>query len=48
MATIVSYRVCQMRGGDKAPVVPKAEVKALRYAPFFKNVDESRFTYRRA
>jgi hypothetical protein len=31
----------QMRGGDKAPVLRKAEVKADRYAPFFKNVDES-------
>jgi hypothetical protein len=35
-----------MRGGDKAPVVPKAEVKADGYAPFFKNVDESGFTFR--
>jgi hypothetical protein len=23
-----------MRGGDKAPVLPKAEAKARRYAPF--------------
>jgi hypothetical protein len=29
------------RGGDKAPVPSKAEAKAGRYAPFFKNVDES-------
>jgi hypothetical protein len=29
------------RGGDKAPVPGKAEAKAGRYAPFFKNVDES-------
>jgi hypothetical protein len=29
------------RGGDKAPVPAKAEAKAGRYAPFFKNVDES-------
>jgi hypothetical protein len=29
------------RGGDKAPVPGKAEAKARRYAPFFKNVDES-------
>jgi hypothetical protein len=29
------------RGGDKAPVPGKAEAKAIRYAPFFKNVDES-------
>jgi hypothetical protein len=28
-------------GGDKAPVAGKAEAKASRYAPFFKNVDES-------
>jgi hypothetical protein len=28
-------------GGDKAPVPGKAEAKARRYAPFFKNVDES-------
>jgi hypothetical protein len=28
-------------GGDKAPVPRKAEAKAIRYAPFFKNVDES-------
>jgi hypothetical protein len=28
-------------GGDKAPVPEKAEAKAGRYAPFFKNVDES-------
>jgi len=25
---------------DKAPVAAKAEAKALRYAPFFKNVDD--------
>jgi hypothetical protein len=31
----------QMRGGDKAPVPRKAEAKARRYTPFFKNVDES-------
>jgi hypothetical protein len=31
----------QMRGGDKALVPRKAEAKACRYAPFFKNVDES-------
>jgi hypothetical protein len=31
----------QMRGGDKAPVPGKAEVKADLYAPFFKNVDDS-------
>jgi hypothetical protein len=37
-----------MRGGDKAPVVPKAEAKARRYTPFFKNVDESGFTFRPA
>jgi len=31
-----------LRGGrDKAPVPGKAEAKADRYAPFFKNVDES-------
>jgi len=30
-----------MRGGDKAPVLRKAEAKAGRYTPFFKNVDES-------
>jgi len=30
-----------VRGGDKAPVPGKAEAKAGRYAPFFKNVDES-------
>lgn len=30
-----------VRGGDKAPVAGKAEAKAGRYAPFFKNVDES-------
>jgi len=29
------------KGGDKAPVPGKAEAKARRYAPFFKNVDES-------
>jgi len=29
-----------MRGGDKAPVPGKAEAKADRYAPFFKNVDD--------
>jgi hypothetical protein len=29
------------RGGDKAPVPGEAEAKARRYAPFFKNVDES-------
>jgi hypothetical protein len=28
-------------GGDKALVRRKAEAKARRYAPFFKNVDES-------
>jgi hypothetical protein len=28
-------------GGDKAPVPGKAEAKARRYTPFFKNVDES-------
>jgi hypothetical protein len=33
-----------MRGGDKALVVVKAEAKARRYAPVFKNVDESCFT----
>jgi hypothetical protein len=27
-------------GGDKAPVAGKAEAKAQRYAPFFKNVDD--------
>jgi hypothetical protein len=27
-------------GGDKAPVLRKAEAQARRYAPFFKNVDE--------
>jgi hypothetical protein len=37
-----------MRGGDKAPVAAKAEAKARRYAPFFKNVDESVFKMRRA
>jgi len=31
----------QQGGGDKAPVPGKAEAKARRYAPFFKNVDES-------
>jgi hypothetical protein len=36
MATMFS----QMRGGDKAPVLRKAEAKAGRYAPFFKNVDD--------
>jgi hypothetical protein len=30
-----------MRGGDKALVPRKAEAKAGRYTPFFKNVDES-------
>jgi hypothetical protein len=30
----------QMWGGDKAPVPGKAEAKAGRYAPFFKNVDD--------
>jgi len=30
------------RGGDKALVPRKAEAKARRYAPFFKNVDESK------
>jgi hypothetical protein len=29
------------RGRDKAPIPGKAEAKADRYAPFFKNVDES-------
>jgi len=29
------------KGGDKAPVTGKAEAKARRYAPFFKNVDDS-------
>jgi len=29
------------KGGDKAPVPGKAEAKARRYTPFFKNVDES-------
>jgi hypothetical protein len=31
----------RMRGGDKALVPRKAEAKACRYAPFFKNVDDS-------
>jgi hypothetical protein len=35
-----------MRGGDKAPVVSQAKAKARRYTLSFKNVDESRFTYR--
>jgi hypothetical protein len=30
-----------MRGSDKALTVTKAEAKARRYAPFFKNVDDS-------
>jgi hypothetical protein len=30
-----------MRGSDKALTVTKAEAKAHRYAPFFKNVDDS-------
>jgi len=30
-----------MRGGDKALSAAKAEAKADRYAPFFKNVDDS-------
>jgi hypothetical protein len=30
----------QMRGRDKAPVPAKAEAKAGRYTPFFKNVDD--------
>ena len=36
-------RRCQLfrKGRDKAPVPVKAEAKAGRYAPFFKNVDES-------
>jgi hypothetical protein len=29
------------KGRDKALVSGKAEAKARRYAPFFKNVDES-------
>jgi hypothetical protein len=29
------------KGGDKAPVPDKAEAKARRYTPFFKNVDDS-------
>jgi hypothetical protein len=29
-----------MRGGDKALSAAKAEAKAHRYAPFFKNVDD--------
>src|SRR6516164_6929989 len=29
-----------MRGGDKALLPTKAEAKADRYAPFFKNVDD--------
>jgi hypothetical protein len=37
MAAIFS----RMRGGDKAPVLRKAEAKAGRYALFFKNVDDS-------
>jgi hypothetical protein len=40
----VGFRRCQhfrKGGGDKAPVPGKAEAKARRYAPFFKNVDES-------
>jgi hypothetical protein len=33
-----------MRGGDKAPVTPKAEAKARGNSPFFFDVDESRFS----
>jgi hypothetical protein len=37
-----------MRGGDKALVPRKAEAKARRYTPFFKNVDESSSALREA
>jgi hypothetical protein len=32
-----AWQLWQMRGGDKAPLVRKAEAKAGRYQPFSKN-----------